>query len=71
MAELTDAEFAEKMAELSDLQDRWEEKFGEFLGIGFCVTTDDIPRIRRCLAAGSPKELHDRIERDVKDGKVF
>ena len=66
-----EAEHAQKMAELSDLQDRWREAFGESLGIGFDVTTDDIPRIRRCLAAGSPAELHDRIKRDVDAGLVF
>ena len=66
-----EAEHAQKTAELSDLQDRWREAFGESLGIGFDVTTDDIPRIRRCLAAGSPAELHDRIKRDVDAGLVF
>ncbi len=71
MAELTDAQYTKKRAELSDLQDRWEEEFGETLGVGFGVTIADIPRIRRCLAAGSPKELHDRIKRDVDAGLIF
>jgi hypothetical protein len=66
-----EAEHTLKMVELSDLQDRWREAFGESLGIGFDVTTDDISRIRRCLAAGSPAELHDRIKRDVDAGLVF
>ena len=39
-----EAKHAQKTAELSDLQDRWREAFGESLGIGFDVTTDDIPR---------------------------
>ena len=68
MAELTDAQYAKKRAELSDLQDRWEEEFRQTLGVGVDVTIADI---RRCLAAGSPKELNDRIRRDVDAGLIF
>ena len=57
MAELTDANSPPRWPSCLTCRTAGRRQFGEPLGIGFDVTVDDIPRIRRCLAANSPKEL--------------
>ena len=56
---------------LEDLAPQWEEAFGEPMPMGFEVTPDMIPLMRRCIREKSMEPLDAYLALDLADGRVY
>ena len=48
--------------ELWEIQRRWRKVFGEHLAVGLVIRKDQIPLLKRCLEAGSKRELDEYLD---------
>ena len=48
--------------DLVALRDEWRRVFGESMGMGFEITPEQVPMMKKCIETGSQKPLDDYID---------
>ena len=53
------------------LVEQWEQVFGDELAVGFVITDDQVPLIKRCLAKRDRTELDQYVKQAVESGRHY
>ncbi len=56
--------------DLEDLRDDWFRLFGESMPMGFIITPDKFPMMKKCIETGSQKPLDDYID-SLPENTIF